>query len=297
MGAISASMVKELREKTGAGMMECKKALEKTEGDIEAAIETLRKEGLAKAVKKAGRIASEGVLVVITSSDNKKAVIVEVNCETDFVARDENLRVFAEQVAQCALSKNITDPDAIGNEVIEATGESIESARKALVAKLGENIQLRRIAIIESDGQVFTYKHGDRIAVMLALDQSDETLGRDIAMHIAASRPTSISPDEVSSEIIEKEKEIFAALAQSSGKPADIVEKMIEGRIKKFLNEVSLIGQPFVKDPNQSVGQLLKSANANVTAFIRFELGEGIEKKQENFQDEVMAQVREKSDD
>ena len=292
MSAITASLVKELREKTGAGMMECKKALQKTAGDLEAAIETLRKEGLAKAVKKAGRVASEGVIVVLTSTDKKRAVIVEVNCETDFVARDENLRKFSEQVAECALSKNIADANVIGDEIFQETGESIETARKALVAKLGENIQIRRIAIVESDHQVCTYKHGDRIAVLVALDQDNESLGKDIAMHIAASRPTSISPDDVAPEIVEKEREIFAALAQSSGKPADIVEKMIEGRIKKFLNEVSLVGQPFVKDPNQTVGQLLKSANANVVAFQRFELGEGIEKKQENFEEEVMAQVR-----
>lgn len=278
MPAITASLVKELREKTGAGMMECKKALTKTDGDLEAAIETLRKEGLAKAVKKAGRIASEGVIEFLEN------VMVEVNCETDFVARDESLRGFAQKVAKTALSENISDPANLG--------ESIEEARKELVSKLGENIQVRRIAIMPSDNPVYAYKHGERIVVLVSLDKDDEQLGKDVAMHIAASRPTSISPDDVSPEIIEKEKEIFTALAEQSGKPADIIEKMIDGRIKKFLNEVSLVGQPFVKDPNQTVGQLLSAANAKVLKFERFELGEGIEKKQENFEEEVMAQVR-----
>lgn len=292
MAEITASLVKQLREMTGAGMMDCKNALQKSEGDIEAASDILRKEGLAKAVKKAGRVASDGVIAIEKSQDNKHICMVEVNCETDFVARDQNLRDFAQRVAQVALSHNIIDVEKLAEITFDDNGESVEAARKALIFKIGENVLIRRIAILSSDAPVSCYKHGDRIGVLVSLDKDNETLGKDIAMHIAANRPAGISEDDIAPEIIEKEKEIFSALAATSGKPADIIEKMVEGRIKKFLSENCLVGQPFVKNPDQTVGDLLKSAAAKVLAFERFELGEGIEKKQSNFEEEVMATAR-----
>ncbi len=292
MAEITASLVKELRERTGAGMMDCKNALQKSSGDIEAASDILRKEGLAKAVKKAGRVASDGVIAIEKSQDAKKICMIEVNCETDFVARDQNLRDFAQKVAQLALSQNITNVEQLADVPFQDNGESVEAARKALIFKIGENVLIRRIAILSSDNPVCSYKHGDRIGVLVSLDKTNEVLGKDIAMHIAANRPSGISPEDISPDIIEKEKEIFAALAATSGKPADIIEKMIEGRIKKFLSENCLIGQPFVKNPEQTVGDLLKSAGTKVLAFERFELGEGIEKKQSNFEEEVMATAR-----
>ncbi len=291
--AITAAMVKELRERTGAGMMECKKALVETEGDIDAAIEHLRKTGMAKADKKAGRTAAEGLVAIKLSDDGKRAAIVEVNCETDFVAKDENFRHFVDAVAEQVLANNPADLDALlalpmpGEE-----GQTIGEALKALIAKIGENMAIRRFAIIEASGQLHTYMHGNRIGVVVDLEGGDETLGKDIAMHIAASRPMTVSEAEVPADVIEKEKEIFAAQAAESGKPPEIIEKMIGGRIKKFLKEVTLLGQPFVKNPDQTVAQLLKDAGATVAAFTRFEVGEGIEKKQENFADEVMAQVK-----
>ncbi len=291
--AITAAMVKELRERTGAGMMECKKALVETDGDIEAAIEHLRKTGMAKADKKAGRTAAEGLVVIKLADDGKKAAIVEVNCETDFVAKDENFRNFVEAVADQVLASNPADLDALlalpmpGEE-----GMTIGEALKALIAKIGENMAVRRFAIIEASGQLHTYMHGSRIGVVVDLEGGNETLGKDIAMHIAASRPMTVSEADVPSEVIEKEKEIFAAQAAESGKPPEIIEKMIGGRIKKFLKEITLLGQPFVKNPDETVEQLLKKENARVAGFTRFEVGEGIEKKQENFADEVMAQVK-----
>lgn len=291
--AITAAMVKELRERTGAGMMECKKALVETDGDIDAAIEHLRKTGMAKADKKAGRTAAEGLVAIKLSDDGKRAAIVEVNCETDFVAKDENFRHFVDAVADQVLASNPADLDALlalpmpGEE-----GQTIGEALKALIAKIGENMAIRRFAIIEASGQLHTYMHGNRIGVVVDLQGGDASLGKDIAMHIAASRPMTVAEADVPAEVIEKEKEIFAAQAAESGKPPEIIEKMIGGRIKKFLKEVTLLGQPFVKNPDQTVEQLLKDAGASVAAFTRFEVGEGIEKKQENFADEVMAQVK-----
>ncbi len=286
--SISASMVKELRERTGAGMMECKKALVETNGDMEAAAELLRKSGQAKADKKAGRVAADGRIVI--KADGGKAVMVEVNSETDFVAKDENFAAFAEAVADAALASGTTDVEAFANEKL-ADGRSVEQARTDLVAKIGENISVRRIAVITSNGPLGHYTHGTKIGAAVALEGGDEDLARDIAMHVAALNPACIDERGVAAETLERERRIFAEQAAESGKPADIVEKMVSGRIAKFLKEITLVGQPFVKDDKISVGKLLGKAGARVTAFVRFEVGEGIEKKQENFADEVMKQI------
>ena len=290
--AITAAQVKELRERTGAGMMECKKTLVETDGDIEAAIELMRKNGLAKAGKKADRVAAEGVVVVARSADGKKAVLVEVNSETDFVAKGDDFTSFAAKVADAALNNNSATAEALAEAPIDAGGKSVEDARKELIAKIGENIAVRRVSLLESDGVVGAYLHGTRIGVLAALDGGDEALARDIAMHIAASNPECVSEEQVSAELIEKEKAIFTAQAAESGKPAEIIEKMITGRIAKFLKEVTLVGQPFVKDPDQTVEKLLASKGATVTGFNRLEVGEGVEKKEEDFVAEVMAQAK-----
>lgn len=290
--AITAALVKELRERTGAGMMECKKALVETDGDIEAAIELMRKSGLAKADKKAGRTAADGLVVIKTSADGKQAAVVEVNSETDFVAKGDDFINFANAVADRILAGKPADMDALMAMPLQEGGDSIEDARKALIAKLGENMGVRRFELVETAGLIASYMHGTRIGVLVDLEGGDETLGKDLAMHIAASRPVCVAESDVSPELIDKEREIFSAQAAESGKPADIIEKMVDGRIKKFLKEITLLGQPFVKDPDQSVEKLLKGAGAKVNRFIRFEVGEGIEKKTENFADEVMAQVK-----
>jgi len=289
--AITASQVKELRERTGAGMMECKKALVETDGDIEAAVEHMRKTGLAKADKKAGRTAAEGLVVFKLSDDGKQGALVEVNCETDFVAKGDDFIDFANAVAETALKTMPADIDALLAQPL-AGGESIADTTKTLIAKIGENMNVRRFTTRSTDGVLGTYLHGGRIGVMVELEGGDETLARDIAMHIAASKPSCVAEEDVSAEMIQKEREIFAAQAAESGKPPEIVEKMVDGRIKKFLKEVTLLGQPFVKDPDQTVAQLLSKAGAKVRGFDRLEVGEGIEKKSENFADEVMAQVK-----
>ena len=286
--SISASMVKELRERTGAGMMECKKALVETGGNLDAAAEHLRKSGQAKADKKASRVAADGRIVV--TAEGNKAVIVEVNSETDFVAKDENFIAFSDAVAAAALAAGTTDVEALSAEALP-DGRTVELARTELISKVGENIGVRRIAIVESDNVLASYTHGARIGAVVALDGGDEALARDIAMHVAASNPTCIDETGVPAETLENEKRILTEQALDSGKPAEIVEKMVLGRINKFLKEITLVGQPFVKDPDVSVGKLLKSAGATVSAFVRFEVGEGIEKKQENFADEVMKQI------
>ena len=286
--SISASMVKELRERTGAGMMECKKALVETGGDLEAAAELLRKSGQAKADKKAGRVAADGKIVI--KADGSKAVVVEVNSETDFVAKDENFVAFAEAVADAALASGTTDVAAFANESL-ADGRSVETARTDLIAKIGENISVRRIAVVESGGPIGHYTHGAKIGAVVALDGGDETLARDIAMHVAAINPTCIDETGVPAETLEREKRIFSEQAAESGKPPEIVEKMVNGRLQKFLKEITLVGQPFVKDDKISVGKLLGKAGASVTSFVRYEVGEGIEKKQENFAEEVMKQI------
>ena len=292
--SISASMVKELRERTGAGMMECKKALVETGGVLDAAAEHLRKSGQAKADKKASRVAADGRIVV--AAEGNKAVIVEVNSETDFVAKDENFTAFSDAVAATALAAGTTDVEALSTEAL-ADGRTVELARTELISKVGENIGVRRIAIVESDGVLASYTHGARIGAVVALDGGDEALARDIAMHVAASNPTCIDETGVPAETLENEKRILTEQALDSGKPAEIVEKMVLGRINKFLKEITLVGQPFVKDPDVSVGKLLKGAGASVSAFVRFEVGEGIEKKQENFADEVMKQIEDAKKD
>jgi elongation factor Ts len=272
-------------------MMECKKALTEADGDIDLAIEEMRKSGLAKADKKSGRTAAEGLVAIKTSADNKTAIIVEVNCETDFVTKGDDFIGFVDAVAECVLENKPADVDTLLALKL-SNGNSVEDTRKELIAKIGENMSVRRFEIIENADVIGSYKHGERIGVVVELTGGDETLGKDIAMHVAANKPVCISENEVSSELLDKEREIFSAQAAESGKPADIVAKMVEGRINKYLKEVTLVGQPFVKDPDQTVEQLLKSNNASVKRFIRFEVGEGIEKKQENFADEVMAQIK-----
>ena len=283
MAAISASMVKELRERTGLGMMECKKALVEADGNLELAIENLRKSSGMKAAKKAGRVAADGVVRVAVNGS--QGTLLEVNSETDFVARDDNFSAFADKVIAKASLAASTDVGAL------MEGE-LEDARSALVQKIGENITVRRIEKI-SASVVGVYVHSnEKIGVMIGLDGGSQELAKDIAMHVAASNPMVVNPDDVDSGVIEKEKEIFAAQAESSGKPAEIIEKMVGGRIRKFLAEISLVEQPFVKDPDQTVGQLVEAAGARVTGMVRFEVGEGIEKDEIDFAEEVMAQAR-----
>ena len=287
--SITASMVKELRERTGAGMMECKKALVESNGDLDAAAEALRKSGQAKADKKAGRVAADGRVVI--NKDGGKAVIVEVNSETDFVAKDENFVAFAESIAAAALASGETDVVALA-EKDSGDGRSVEQARTDLIQKVGENISVRRAQIVATDGPIGTYTHGARIGAIVALKGGDEELARDIAMHVAAINPTCIDESGVPAEMLEREKRIFSEQAAESGKPPEIVEKMVTGRVAKFLKEITLVGQPFVKDPDVTVGKLVKGADASVVSFVRFEVGEGIEKKEDNFVEEVMAQVQ-----
>jgi len=291
--AITAKMVKELRERTGAGMMECKKALVETGGDIDAAIELMRKAGMAKADKKAGRVAAEGVISVCSSDDGTRTALVEVNSETDFVAKGDDFRQFAEAVCKTVLAHNPKTVEDLMGLPLEGGEGTVDEARRALIAKVGENITVRRFVVVETAGkQVGVYLHGNRIGVVTVLEGGDETLARDIAMHVAASRPICVSAEEIPAEVMEKEKEIYVAQAKESGKPENIIEKMVEGRLRKFVNEVTLLGQPFVKNPDQTVEQLLKEKGATVTEFHRLEVGEGVEKKQENFAEEVMSQVK-----
>ena len=283
MAAISALMVKDLRERTGLGMMECKKALVEADGDLELAIENLRKSSGMKAAKKAGRVAADGVVTVAVNAG--QGTLVEVNSETDFVARDDNFLAFADKIVSQAAATASTN-------VAELMAGDLEDARSALVQKIGENITVRRIAKIDAP-VVGTYVHSNsKIGVLIGLDGGSEELAKDIAMHVAAVNPLVVNPDDVDPVIIEKEKEIFAAQAENSGKPAEIIEKMIGGRIRKYLAEISLVEQPFVKNPDQTVGQLAKVAGATVTCMVRFEVGEGIEKEEVDFAEEVMAQAR-----
>ena len=293
--AITAAQVKELRERTGSGMMECKKALVDANGDLDAAIEALRKSGMAKADKKAGRVAAEGLVVIELSDDKKTAAIVEVNCETDFVAKKDDFQTFAGDIARRVLADDPADIEALlAMPLKDGEATSIEDARKELIATIGENITVRRFTRVESSMPLASYAHGVRIGVLVELDGGDAELGKDLAMHIAAHdpRPVCVSEDQVPADMIEHEREIFTAQARETGKPDNIIEKMIEGRIRKFLGEVTLLGQSFVKDPDLTVGKLLDQSGATVLRFERVELGEGIEKKSENFADEVMAQVK-----
>lgn len=289
---ISAAMVKELRERTGLGMMECKGALEETKGNMDAAIDLLRKKAGAKVEKKAGRTAAEGAVGVYLSPDRKLAAMVEVNSETDFVAKGDDFQAFANAVAATIAKHNPADTNAL-NELKLDSGESVAKVREGLVAKLGENIGVRRfVRLAAKSGQVASYVHGRKIGVLIEVSGGDEALGRDLAMHIAASRPECVSKEQVPAELIAKEKEIFMAQAAESGKPPEIIEKMVTGRINKYLNEVTLLGQPFVKDPEITVEKLLKKSNSSVAGFTRYEVGEGIEKKSGDFAAEVMAQVK-----
>lgn len=291
--AISAAQVKELRERTGAGMMDCKKALTEADGDIEAAIEAMRKSGVAKAAKKAGRVAAEGGIVIKANAAGNQAVILEVNSETDFVANDDNFRSFINAVADTILAEQPADVEALNGAKLAGGGETVEEARQQLILKIGENISVRRFILHNRQGDhLASYLHGSRIGVLVDLAGGSEDLARDIAMHIAASRPICVSEDQIPAETLQQEKDIFIAQAKESGKPDDIIEKMVSGRIAKYKKEICLVGQPFVKDPDQPVGKLLESAKAEVRDFIRFEVGEGIEKKADDFASEVMAQAQ-----
>ncbi|HXZ96805.1 MAG TPA: translation elongation factor Ts [Burkholderiales bacterium] len=290
MAQVTASMVKELREMTGLGMMECKKALAEANGDIKAAENLLRIKSGAKASKVAGRIAAEGAVGAYVSPGGKTAALVEVNCETDFVAKDTHFKDFVSTVAQC-----IAETNPATNEVLAETklssGETVEGARKALVMKLGENINVRRYARVQTAGHVSFYVHGNKIGVLVDYQGGDEVLGKNLAMHIAANKPLCVSKQQVPAEIIAKEREIYLAQAAESGKPANIIEKMVDGKIAKYLAEVTLLGQPFVRDPEQTVEKLLAARGARVNAFYLFVVGEGIKKKSGDFAAEVMAQV------
>ena len=285
---IAASLVKELRERTGAGMMECKKALAETDGDLERAVEHMRKAGLAKADKKAGRVAAEG-RIAISLSDGK-AAMVEVNCETDFVANGDDFKAFAAQVAQAVLNKVPGEPGSLATMPL-ASGKDMDTARRELVAKIGENVSVRRCTQFQSSETLGSYLHGVRIGVLVELQGGDTALAKDIAMHVAASRPLCVNPEQVPADVLDRERDIIRAQSADSGKPAAIVEKMVEGRLRKYLAEITLLGQPFVKEPEVTVEKLLQSRGAKVLRFARFEVGEGIEKKQEDFAAEVMAQA------
>jgi elongation factor Ts len=287
--AVTAAMVKELRERTGAGMMECKKALVDTNGDMDGAIEFLRKSGLAQADKKASRIAAEGKIALAISDDGNEAVMVEVNCETDFVAKDDSFNAFAQAVADSALSQGPADVDALMQLRID--GATVEEARQALIAKIGENVQVRRLVRASSDGTLGAYVHGGRIGVLVDLAGGDVELARDLAMHVAAMNPEFVSADDVPADVMAREKDILIAQAEGSGKPAEIIEKMVEGRLRKHLSGITLLGQAFVKDGDLTVEKLLQQAGASVNSFRRMAVGEGIEKKQDNFAEEVMQQV------
>jgi elongation factor Ts len=287
---ISASVVKELRERTGAGMMECKSALVEAKGEIEAALEILRTRGQAKADKKAGRVAAEGRIELALAADGSSCVILEANCETDFVARDENFVAFAREAAALALAR--APADLAGLMALPASsGGTLEELRKALVAKIGENINVRRFERLTARGAIGTYVHGTRIGVVVDVTGGDEDLRRDLAMHVAASRPQCVSPEQVPAEALERERRILTEQAAQEGKPPEIVAKMVEGRLRKFLNEITLLGQPFVKDPDTTVAKLVQSQKATVNGFVRLEVGEGIEKKTANFAEEVRAQL------
>jgi len=285
---ITADTVKQLRERTGAGMMECKKALVETQGDLDAAAELMRKTGLAKADKKAARGGAEGTVAVERSGSN--AVLVEVNCETDFVARGDEFQAFARDVARAAIEKAPKDVNAL--VALASGGSTLDEQRRALIAKIGENISVRRFERVTAPGALGTYIHGGRIGALVALKGGDEALARDLAMHVAAANPAYIDASGVPAAVLEKEREILAEQTKGEKKPPEIIAKMVEGRLRKYLAEITLVGQPFVKDPDTTVEKLLKKAGATVVQFVRYAVGEGIEKKQDDFVSEVMAQVK-----
>jgi elongation factor Ts len=288
--SVTAEAVRQLRERTGAGMMECKRALVDSGGNLDAAAELMRKQGLAKADKKAARIAAEGVIVIERSADGHAAAMVEINCETDFVAREHDFKNFAADVARLTLAGKLVDLDALMAAEL-AAGESVDARRRALVAKIGEKISVRRCAVFDSAGPLGAYVHGTRIGVLVALEGGTEALAHDLAMHVAASNPRYLSAADVPAEVLAKEREILGEQALKEGKSPEITARMVDGRLRKSLNEISLLGQPFVKDPDQSIEKLLAASGARVLRFERFEVGAGIEKKQEDFVAEVMAQV------
>ena len=292
--SVSAQTVKALRDRTGAGMMECKKALLEVGGDLEAAAELMRKSGLAKADKKAGRVAAEGVVALETSEDGRAAAIVEVNSETDFVAREKDFQAFAAEVAKAALDSQPADMDALSATKLPS-GSTVDEARRALIARIGENIGVRRFQLVQTPARIVSYVHGGRIGALVALEGGDDDLGRDLAMHIAASNPQYLSANDVPQDFLDSEREIEMAKAEAEAdgrKPKDIIAKMVEGRLRKSMSQITLLGQDFVRDPDISVEKLLKQKDAKVLDYVRYEVGVGIEKKQENFAEEVMAQVR-----
>jgi elongation factor Ts len=292
---ITADAVKQLRERTGAGMMECKKALVEANGDLDAAAELMRKQGLAKADKKAARVAAEGALVLAKSADGKSAALVEVNCETDFVARGDDFVAFAAAVGDVALASQPRDLDAL-NALKLSSGETVDERRRALVAKIGENITVRRFSVVTAPTHLGSYLHGDKKSgALVALEGGDVDLARDLAMHVTAANPSYLSVNEVPADVMAKEREIETAKALAEGKPADIVAKMIEGRLRKSFNEQTLLGQPFVKEPEVTIEKLLAKHKAKVVSFERVKVGEGIEKKKDDFVGEVMAQVKSSS--
>lgn len=286
---ISAALVKELRELTGGAMMDCKRALVEVNGNIEAAVEAMRISGQAKAIKKASNVVAEGIVVI--KHHGKVGVMLEINCQTDFVARDASFLDFASKVTELALAQEVSSAEALLNTKFD-NGDTVEEVRQVLITKIGENVQLRRLVLVRAEDVLGSYSHGSKIGVLVTLVGGNETLGKDLAMHVAASKPAVILPEEVSQELVEAERKIQIEQALESGKPKEVVDKMIEGRMKKFLNEVSLVGQPFVKDPAITVADLLKQHSAKVVSFVRFEAAEGIEKKVDNFAEEVMAQVK-----
>ena len=290
---ITAAMVKELRERTGAGMMECKKALQAAGGDIDAAIEQMRKSGAAKADKRAGRVAAEGVVTILLGDDAKTVAMAEVNSETDFVAKGDDFQGFARAVAGSVLRNRPADLAALMETSLPEFGNAtVDTCRRELIAKIGENMNVRRFSSIETQGGTLgSYLHGTRIGVVVDMEGGDASLAKDIAMHVAASRPLCVGESDIPEEVMAKEKEIFTAQAAQSGKPPEIAEKIAIGKLKKFVKEVTLLGQPFVKDPDQSVEKYLAANSARVVRFERMEVGEGIEKKSDNFAEEVMAQV------
>jgi len=285
---IPADTVKQLRERTGAGMMECKKALVETQGDLDAAAELMRKSGLAKADKKAARVAAEGAIVVHRLG--KSAAMVEVNCETDFVARSEEFQAFAGDVAKAALEHPAPSVDALVQ--LDVNGSTLEERRRALIAKIGENIAVRRFVRVSAPGALGDYLHGARIGSLVALEGGNEALARDLAMHVAAINPAYIDASAVPGDVLDKEREILTEQTKGEKKPPEIIAKMVEGRLRKYLAEITLLGQPFVKDPEITVEKLLKKSAARVVEFVRYEVGSGIEKKQDDFVGEVMAQVK-----
>lgn len=291
--SITATLVKDMRERTGLGMMECKRALEQAGGDIEAAIDLVRKSGQAKADKKAGRIAAEGVVALRAAPDGSAAALLEVNCETDFVAKDASFVAFADSAAEAALAHAPADVEAAGL-LSTAGGQSVDQVRRELVARLGENVQLRRSAYLRAAGgeRIGSYRHGSRIGVLVHMVGGDADLAKDVAMHIAASRPVCVAAADVPAEVLERERSIYDAQAAESGKPAEIRAKMVEGKVRKFAAEITLLGQPFVKDPEITVEKLLARGGAKVLGFVRFEVGEGIEKRAADFVAEVMKQVQ-----